>query len=171
MIYPLLLLALAFQRLGEVRLGNSNLTKVKTRLVQSPDTSEMRWMIILHASWFLACLLEYLAWGGVADAKLFFVGILLLSLCQLVRHQSMAALGDSWIHLPVAYHGQKIVRSGLYAWVKHPNYLVVAVEIAVVPILGRAYITAIVFSLLNVVFLARRIRMEESQMKQIKEML
>ena len=169
MIYPLLLLALAFQRLGEVRLGNANLEKVKDRLVQPADASEKRWMILLHASWFVACLAEYFFWGGLVGAPVFLAGIILLTLCQLVRHQSMAALGDSWIHLPVAYHGQKIVKSGLYSWVKHPNYFVVAIEIALVPILGKAFLTAAIFSLLNIVFLSRRIKMEESQIKKIKE--
>jgi methyltransferase len=88
--------------------------------------------------------------------------------CQAVRFHSMKALGESWTHLPVAYRGQKIVRNGLYAYFRHPNYLVVAVEIAVVPLLAKAYWTAAIFSLANAIFLYRRIRTEEALLEKVR---
>lgn len=168
MIFYALLGALVFQRLHEVQMGNENLSSVWEKLVEPPNKSEMRQMFVLHSSWFLSCALEYLIIGELIAPPLFLAGILILCFCQWIRFKSMSALGKSWIHLPVAFKGQKIVNTGIYRYCNHPNYLVVAIEIALVPLMGKAYFTAAVFSLINLVFLKRRIQWEEMQLKKVR---
>lgn len=51
--------------------------------------------------------------------------------------------------------------SGPYRWLRHPNYLAVVMEIAAIPMLHCAWITAVVFSLANLVLLKIRIGAEE----------
>jgi hypothetical protein len=52
-------------------------------------------------------------------------------------------------------------RSGPYRWLRHPNYLPVALEFVFLPLLMRAFITLVVFSIVNLVLLRQRIRLEE----------
>jgi methyltransferase len=57
------------------------------------------------------------------------------------------------------------VKEGIYRFTKHPNYFVVVIEIALVPLLGQAYATAILFSAANGIFLWQRIKTEEHQLQ------
>ena len=56
--------------------------------------------------------------------------------------------------------GAPLVRSGPYRWFGHPNYVAVIVEGAALPLTGSAWITAIVFTVLNAALLTVRIRCE-----------
>jgi len=165
MSFYFLLSILALQRLGELRVGNDNLEQGRKRLVSPPDEGEARRMMILHSAWFVACAAEFTLAGSLVPAPWFLAGIAILAGCQFVRHQSMHLLGKQWVHLPVAFHGQKIVKEGIYRITRHPNYLAVVIEIAVVPLLGRANFTAILFSAANGIFLWQRIKAEETQLK------
>jgi len=70
-------------------------------------------------------------------------------------------LGPFWttriIHVP----GAPLVRHGPFRFVKHPNYLVVAGEIAILPLAFGAWRIALVFSLLSAALTLFRIRVEE----------
>jgi methyltransferase len=50
---------------------------------------------------------------------------------------------------------------GPYRLLKHPNYIAVAIEITVIPLMFSCYFTAIFFSILNIFVLKRRIKIEE----------
>lgn len=169
MIFYFLLIALALQRLSEVAIGNRNLALIRSKLVAPLDEAERRQMFALHLAWFLSAAGEFYAVGQIVSELWFAAGAATLLLCQIVRFLSMRELGDSWIHLPIAYRGQRIVRSGLYRYVRHPNYLIVAVEIAVVPLLGGAFVTALIFSVLNAAFLFRRIQIENQMLKKVSK--
>jgi methyltransferase len=52
------------------------------------------------------------------------------------------------------------VTHGLYSWLRHPNYLGVALEIASLPLVHGAVVTAVVFSVLNAVAMVLRIGVE-----------
>ena len=58
--------------------------------------------------------------------------------------------------------GEVPVARGPYRFLRHPNYLAVAVEIIALPLVHGAYLTAIVFSTLNAALLRLRIRTEEA---------
>ena len=53
-----------------------------------------------------------------------------------------------------------IVARGPYRFVNHPNYLVVAAEIALLPLVFGLWQVALIFSVLNAALLAVRIRAE-----------
>lgn len=169
MIYYALLAALGLQRLHELRIGTTNLSRVRHLLCEAPDQREARQMVALHAAWFLSCAAEFAARGKLIPFPFFLSGMLLLLGSQLVRFYSMQVLRESWIHLPVAYRGQPIYRGGLYRYLRHPNYWAVVVEIAVVPILGACWISAVSFSFLNALFVVRRVRKEEAQLSKASE--
>jgi len=55
-----------------------------------------------------------------------------------------------------------LVRTGPFRSFRHPNYLLVIAEIAMLPLAFGAIAIATVFSALNLVLITRRIRIEES---------
>jgi methyltransferase len=61
--------------------------------------------------------------------------------------------------------GEELVSSGPYRWLRHPNYLVVILEIVAIPMVHTAWLTAVVFSFLNLLLLRERIRVEESALE------
>jgi methyltransferase len=53
------------------------------------------------------------------------------------------------------------VQAGPYRYFRHPNYLLVVAEIAVLPVAFGAVAIAATFSALNLMLIARRVRIEE----------
>jgi methyltransferase len=86
----------------------------------------------------------------------------LLVAAQLTRVWVIASLGRFWNTRIIVLPGLEQVDTGPYRHVRHPNYLVVIVELLVVPLLFRAWITAAVFTPLNLLLLRIRIREEEA---------
>jgi len=72
----------------------------------------------------------------------------------------LRTLGPRWTTRIIVVPGEKLVASGPYRFVSHPNYLVVVGEIAVLPLVFGLWDIAIIFSLLNAAILAVRIRTE-----------
>jgi methyltransferase len=55
-----------------------------------------------------------------------------------------------------------VVTGGPYRFVRHPNYVAVFVELAALPLVHGAYLTAIAGALLHAAVLRRRVGLEES---------
>jgi methyltransferase len=74
----------------------------------------------------------------------------------------IATLGPYWTTRIITLDGAPLVRSGPYRFVRHPNYLIVAAEIAVLPLVFGEIAVCLVFSALNAALLFWRIRQEEA---------
>ncbi|MGZ8448685.1 MAG: isoprenylcysteine carboxylmethyltransferase family protein, partial [Candidatus Deferrimicrobiaceae bacterium] len=61
----------------------------------------------------------------------------------------------------VAVPGSRVIRTGPYRWIRHPNYLVIVLEFLLLPLLLRAPYTLVAFYLANLVVLRQRIHQEE----------
>jgi methyltransferase len=82
-------------------------------------------------------------------------------LLQVARVWVIATLGRRWTTRIIVLPGAPLVQSGPYRFVNHPNYWVVAGEIAVLPLVFGFWDLALVFSLLNAAALNIRIREED----------
>jgi methyltransferase len=82
-------------------------------------------------------------------------------LLQAARIWVVATLGPYWTTRVLSLPGAPLVRRGPYRWVRHPNYLIVTAEIAVLPLAFDAWAIAIAFSLANALLLYHRIGIEE----------
>lgn len=169
MEYYLLLLLLIIQRLSEISQGNRNMINNKKQMVSPLDLSEKRQMLVVHSLWFLSCILEFSWQGRVASPLVFSFGIIILVGCQYIRYQTMDLLGPYWTPYPIAFKNQKIVFNGPYRLIKHPNYLIVIIEIALIPLMGHCLWTAGIFSIINFLFLNRRMILEERALLQIDD--
>jgi methyltransferase len=83
-------------------------------------------------------------------------------LLQIARIWVVATLGVRWTTRIIILPRAPLVRSGSYRFVDHPNYMVVAGEIAVLPLTFGLWQVALLFTLLNAAVLAVRIREENS---------
>jgi len=75
------------------------------------------------------------------------------------------SLGKFWNTKIYHISGLPLKKNGLYKYIRHPNYLVVAAEIAVIPLAFHLYYTAVIFSFLNAIILFIRITAENKVLK------
>ncbi|MEQ8228628.1 MAG: isoprenylcysteine carboxylmethyltransferase family protein [Rhodospirillales bacterium] len=81
---------------------------------------------------------------------------------QAARVWVIVSLGPYWTTRVISLPGAPLIRRGPYRFLRHPNYLVVVGEIAVLPLAFGAWETALVFSALNGLILMHRIRVEQA---------
>jgi methyltransferase len=118
-------------------------------------------MVVLHAAFLVSCAAERLLlpvrWPIAAAAAALAAGVA----AQALRWWAIAALRGRWSTRIVVVPGEPPVTGGPYRFLRHPNYLAVAVELAAAPLVFGAWRTALVFSAANAALLAIRIRAEE----------
>jgi methyltransferase len=111
-------------------------------------------MIALHASWLVGL------WVLGHNQPIVTFWLAVFVLLQIGRLWVIASLGRRWTTRVIVLRGAAPVARGPYRWLKHPNYLIVALEIAVVPLALGLPIFALVFSIANAALLVYRIRIE-----------
>ena len=112
--------------------------------------------MLLHGAWLAA--LALLVPADTALAPILLAAFVLL---QAARLWIVATLGRFWTTRILTLPGAPLVRRGPFRYLRHPNYLVVALEIPVVPLIAGAWQIALVFALLNLALLGWRIRIED----------
>ena len=89
-----------------------------------------------------------------------------LAVATALRYWAIASLGEYWNTRVVVVPGARLVRTGPYRFLRHPNYLVIVLEFLLLPLLMRAPVTLILFSLANLAVLRQRIRIEEEALRE-----
>jgi methyltransferase len=79
---------------------------------------------------------------------------------QGLRVWVIATLGARWTTRIIVLPGEPLVASGPYRYMSHPNYVVVAAEIATLPLALHLPVLALIFTALNAAVLTIRIRVE-----------
>jgi acyl carrier protein len=92
--------------------------------------------------------------------------LVLLGGASALRHWVIRALRGRWTTRVLFVPGDPLITDGPFRWLRHPNYLAVAVEMAALPLVHCAWLTALVFTGANAVLLRRRIRVEEALIEQ-----
>lgn len=113
-------------------------------------------LVLLHAAWLAALILLV-----PRDAPVSWPWLAVFVLLQALRLWIVLSLGPYWTTRVITLADVPLVRRGPYRVLRHPNYVVVAAEIVVLPLVFGAWHIALVFSLLNLALLAWRIRVEE----------
>ncbi len=85
----------------------------------------------------------------------------LLLAAQALRWWCIRTLGPQWNTRIIVVPGLALVGGGPYRFFRHPNYVAVVVEGVALPLVHSAWITALVFTVLNAVLLTVRIRVED----------
>jgi len=154
-IFNLAILALVtLERIAELWLSNRNTRRLLLQGAHEHAPGHYPLIVGLHGAWLAA--LWWLAPGRPIQP----FWLALFFLIELGRVWVLAALGERWTTRIIVIPGAPLVRAGPYRFTDHPNYLVVAAEILVLPLVFGLWRTALVFSLLNAALLAIRIRQE-----------
>jgi len=153
------LVLLIGERLFELRLAARNLPTLKARGAVEFGGTHYPAVVALHALFPVALIAEVLAG---ARPPVWWPWLLApIVLAEALRAASIAALGRRW-HVRIwVIPGEEPVRSGIYRWLRHPNYLAVVIELAAFPLLFGAWRTAAGATAINVVLMAIRISGED----------
>ena len=142
------------QRLGELILAHRNTARLKASGAVEVGVGHYPLIVALHAAW-LAGLWTF-AWG----VRPSLVWLAVFVVLQALRVWILVSLGPRWTTRILVMPGAPLVRHGPYRFMAHPNYAVVAAEIAVLPIAFGLVWYAVLFSALNAAVLAVRIKAE-----------
>jgi methyltransferase len=155
----LIILALVtLQRLGELWLSNRNTRRLLARGAHEVGAKHYPLIVAVHALWLAS--LWWLAPGR--PVSWFWLAIYVL--LQVGRAWVITTLGERWTTRIIVLPGAPLVKSGPYRFVNHPNYIVVAGEIAVLPLVFGFWDLAIIFALLNAAVLSIRIQEENKSL-------
>ena len=154
--HAVLLLVLA-QRGGELLLARSNTRQLLRCGAVEVDRGGYKFIVALHAAWFAALLATVPATTMPNWPLLGIFGAL-----QAGRFWVIASLGRRWTTRLIVLPGTPQIAHGPYRWLNHPNYLIVAAEVAILPLTFAAVGIAVAFSACNGLLLARRIRLENA---------
>ena len=113
----------------------------------------------VHAAWLIT--LWVLA--PSRDVDPFWLALFVLLL--LARLWVIATLGRRWTTRIIVLPGEDLVKEGPYRFLNHPNYWIVAGEIAVLPLVFGLPWVALVFTILNAAVLTIRVRAENRALR------
>jgi methyltransferase len=152
-----ILAAVALLRLIELLYAARNTRRLLARGAIEVGRGQYPWFVALHAAWLLA-MFAFIPPATLPN--LYLLGIFVLA--QVARLWIIATLGPYWTTRVITLPSAPLVRRGPYAFMRHPNYAIVCIEIAVLPLAFDAWQIAIVFSVANAMLLAWRIRIENA---------
>ena len=150
-------LVVAGLRLAELVYARRNLMRLLARGGQEHGARHYPLFVLLHGSWLLA-LFFLVHEASVPSLQL----LALFAVLQVVRVWIIASLGPYWTTRIITLPDAPLVRCGPYRFLRHPNYLLVAVEIPLLPLAFGAWDIAVLFGAANLALLAYRIRAEEA---------
>lgn len=142
------------QRLAELGLARANSRRLLERGAVEVGRGHYPAIVALHASWLLT--LWLLAPGRPVDWPLLGPFLML----QAARLWVIATLGRRWTTRIIVLPGEPPVRRGPYRYLEHPNYWIVAGEIALLPLLFGLPLVALLFTMLNAALMVVRVRAE-----------
>jgi len=152
----IVLALVALQRGVELVYSARNTRRLLARGGVEIGAIQYPFIVLLHAAWLAS--MAILIPASTAP-NWWLVG--LYAALQPLRVWTIATLGPYWTTRIITLPGAPLVRSGPYRFARHPNYVVVCAEIAILPLAFGAVEIAIVFSILNASLLSWRIRTEE----------
>jgi methyltransferase len=150
----IILVLVTLQRLGELVIARANTRKLLGRGAIEVGANHYPLVVLAHAAWLIALWI----WGRDQDVNL--VALAAFAVLQGLRLWVLATLGSRWTTRIIVLPGEPLVASGPYKYLSHPNYAVVAGEIALLPLALHLPLLALMFTMLNAVVLVIRIRAE-----------
>jgi len=151
-----ILVLVAVQRLGELVIARRNTQVLMARGALEIGASHYPYIVAVHAAWLAALA----GWVTVQTPAVNLPLLALFAVLQAGRLWILWSLGPYWTTRIITLPSAPLVLRGPYRFVRHPNYIVVILEIAVLPLVFGAGMIAAVFSALNAAVLFVRIRME-----------
>jgi methyltransferase len=160
--FTILIVLVAVERVVELLVSRRNLRWSRAHGGVEYGHSHYPYMVALHVFLLLGALIEVWVWQRPLIPALSIVMLVLVLASQGLRWWCIATLGRQWNTLVVVIPGMPRVTRGPYRWLSHPNYVAVVIEGFALPMVGFAWVTAIVFTVLNAWLLTVRLRVENA---------
>jgi methyltransferase len=158
-----ILALVTLQRIAELMISRRNTNRLIARGAEEVASGHYPLVVALHALWLGG--LWVLVWDRPVHWGWLFAFLVLAA----ARGWVIAALGEYWTTRIIVTPEEPLVTSGPYRYLRHPNYLVVACEIFILPMVFGLFWYALAFSIVNAALLAWRIRAEERALKPKRE--
>ena len=165
-LYVALVGFVALERLVEMWLSRRNAARVLARGGVEVGQGHYRVMVVLHTLFLLSCVFEVLWLARPFRPLIGTVSLAALALSMPLRYWAIATLGDRWNTRVLVEPGVEAVAGGPYRFVRHPNYVAVVLEIAALPLVHGAWLTAVTFTAANLCLLVVRIQVEERALRE-----
>lgn len=164
--YTLLIAAVGIERVVELFVSQRNLKWSRARGGIEFGAGHYPVMVLLHTALLAGCLVEAahrpfipaLGWPMLA----------VVIAAQVLRWWCIATLGRQWNTRVVVVPDARRVTGGPYRFIPHPNYVAVVVEGIALPLVHSAWITAVVFTVLNAALLRVRISVENNALESLR---
>jgi methyltransferase len=163
MVFMLFISFIILLRIGELLLSKHNEKWLLQNHAVEFGKNHYPFIVALHVLFIISLILEY-SIKEPAYYSLFF--LVLYFIFILFKVWVIKSLGKFWNTKIYRIVNFPLIKKGPYKYLKHPNYLVVIAEIAIIPLIFHLYYTAIIFSTLNIIMLWVRIK-EENKALQI----
>ncbi|MCK0472362.1 isoprenylcysteine carboxyl methyltransferase family protein [Halalkalibacter sp. APA_J-10(15)] len=165
MIVYLFIFFIIAQRVIEVIIAKNNERWMKGQGGYEVGGEHYVYIVIVHVMFFVSLLLEV----TVRSPQFFVWSIIPFSffmIAQVCRGWALSSLGRFWNTRIIVLPGAKVKVKGPYQFIRHPNYVIVITELLMLPLMFQAYVTAVVFTILNGWVLSIRIKEEEKALRE-----
>lgn len=157
MAFILFILFIILLRIGELTLSRSNEKWLLAHGAVEYGQKHYRFMIALHILFIVSLIVEYYVAGTGSYSRILLAAYFIL---LAVKAWVVLSLGKFWNTKIYRIPEFPLVKKGPYKFIKHPNYIIVFIEIALIPSIFHLYYTAVIFTILNGVMLIVRIKEE-----------
>jgi methyltransferase len=166
LFFWLLLSFIIFQRVIELLIARRNEQWMKAQGAIEVGEKHYKYIVLLHVIFFLSFIIEVLVYEKEL-ASWWFIPFTFFVVAQVLRIWALISLGSYWNTKVIILPGAKVVAKGPYRFLRHPNYLIVIVELLMIPLIFEAYFTSLLFTFLNAYMLSIRIPIEEKALQEI----
>jgi methyltransferase len=159
----IILAAVTAQRGGELLLSRAHTRALMARGAIEFAASHYPLMVAVHSAWLISL------WAFGYDQPIDITALVIYLALQGLRVWVMATLGARWTTRIIVLPNAPLVTLGPYRFLRHPNYAVVAGEIAILPLTLQLPAVAVIFTLLNAGVLFIRIGAENQALDATKQ--
>jgi methyltransferase len=159
---------MGLQRIVELGIAKSNEKWMKQRGAIEFGQKHYLTIVIMHFLFFIFLTSEKIIMN-LSQSSLWAPLLFVFLFAQFIRIWAITSLGRFWNTKIIVLSHASVIRRGPYRFIKHPNYFVVAIELAIVPLMFNAYFTACLFTIFNALLMMVRIQEEEKALKEHTE--
>jgi methyltransferase len=160
--YTLLIALVTVERVAELVVSKRNLAWSRVRGGTEYGAGHYPAMVVLHTALLAGCLIEVAALHRPFIPAVGWPMLAVVVAAQGLRWWCITTLGHRWNTRVVVIPGASRITGGPYRLIPHPNYVAVVIEGIALPLIHSAWLTAVVFTVLNAVLLRTRIRVENT---------
>jgi methyltransferase len=158
---------IALNRLVEAAVSARHVRGARRRGGIEAGAAHYPTMVGLHAAFLASCVLEVWLLDRPWHPALGVSMLAVVGCAMTLRLWVIAVLGERWTTRVIYVPDDPLVTAGPFRWLRHPNYVAVVAEVAAIPLVHTAWLTALVFSAANTWLLRRRVGIEEDLLRRL----